>query len=239
MPNGHLNLHNIWIRFSTAGQQPVLNTRMAKHLLARTSDMVDPFDASATGGWVINAAGFKFNQNYGFGNINADKLTTEAVKYVGVTPLVIENVPLTVVNQAIPDNNLTGISQNFNLVGLGTKLLEEVEARLIISHGWRGDLEAFLTSPAGTISRLMYRNAADSFNNIDWTFVTNAFWGENPTGQWTLSVRDVSGGFAGNWSGYSIRAKTGTLIPEPSSFMLTLGLFGFVASYRRQRHQEA
>jgi subtilisin-like proprotein convertase family protein len=219
--------------------QPVLNTRMAKHLLARTSDIVDPSDTSLTGGWVTNGAGFKFNENYGFGNINADRLTTEAVNYSGVTPLVIETVSTTTVSQAIPDNNAAGISRTFNLVGLGTKLLEDIEVRLNIAHTWRGQLEAYLTSPMGTTSRLMYQNPADSFNNFNWSFLSNAFWGENPTGQWTLNVRDVIGAnafgnFTGTWISFNVRAKTGTLIPEPSSVSLALVAFGIVSSRRRR-----
>ena len=70
--------------------QPALNTRFAKHLLARTSVVVDPLDVSATGGWVTNGAGLKFNENYGFGLIDADALTAKAVQYSGVTPLVVE-----------------------------------------------------------------------------------------------------------------------------------------------------
>ncbi len=69
--------------------QPALNTRFAKHLLARTSVMVDPDDATLirtlevaallsdpmaatpVGGWHTNAAGVHFNNLYGFGMIDA------------------------------------------------------------------------------------------------------------------------------------------------------------------------
>lgn len=44
---------------------------MAKHVLVKTSDRVDPDDASSTGKWLKNGAGNWFNPNYGFGNINA------------------------------------------------------------------------------------------------------------------------------------------------------------------------
>src|SRR5262249_41805671 len=191
-----------------------------------------------------NGAGFKFNENYGFGNINADKLTTEAVNYSGVTPLVIENVPLTPVDQAIPDDDAAGISRNFNLFGLGTKLLEDVEVQLNISHPWRGQIEAYLTSPMGTTSRLIYQNPADSFNNIDWTFLTNAFWGENPTGQWTLNVRDIIGQnpfgfFIGTWDSYSIWARTGTLVPEPPSLVFALGIIGLAPCRRRLSRRQS
>jgi subtilisin family serine protease len=219
--------------------QPALNTRFAKHLLARTSDVVDPLDASPQGGWVTNAAGYEFNENYGFGVINADKLTSEAVKFSAVTPLVTESVPTTVVNATIPDANLTGITRTFNLSTAGA--LEEVEVRLNVNHSWRGDVEAFLTSPLGTVSRLMYRNAGDSFNNINWTFLTNAFWGENPVGTWSLMLRDVFAQDTGVWSSFSVLAKTGTLVPvpEPSTIALMLGVFGLLGAGGRGKRQGA
>ena len=53
---------------------PNMDVRLAKHILARTSTIVNASDSSQTsdGGWRTNAAGIHFNQNYGFGLINAD-----------------------------------------------------------------------------------------------------------------------------------------------------------------------
>ena len=208
--------------------QPKLDTRMAKHLLARTSDVINPADASSTGGWVTNAAGYKFNQNYGFGLIDADEFTSQAVRFSGVTPLVTESLATKVVGRTIPDSTFAGISEDFMLSG--EQPLEEVEVHLNISHPWRGDLEALLTSPAGTVSRLMYGNLADSFNNINWTFLSNAFWGEAPQGTWTLTVRDVFGGDIGTWNNYSVLAKMGALIPVPEPSSLAIALVGMLAS---------
>jgi hypothetical protein len=215
--------------------QPNLDTRMAKHLLARTSDIVDPGDASATGGWQVNGAGFAFNQNYGFGVIDADELTSEAPLFSGVTPLVTETIGATNVFQAIPDANAFGISRNFALTGLLP--LEEVEIGLNISHTWRGDLEAFLTSPMGTTSRLMFNNFGDSFNNINWTFLSNEFWGEIPFGQWTLTVRDVFVQDVGTWNTYSVLAKMGDLIPIPEPATGILIVFGFAALVAQRRRR--
>jgi subtilisin family serine protease len=217
--------------------QPNLNTRFAKHLLARTSDVVDPLDADPRGGWMTNGAGFHFNQNYGFGLIDADEFTSEATNFVGVTPLITETIGATSVFQAIPDADFTGISQNFFLNGLLP--LEEVEIRLNISHPWRGDLEAFLQSPSGTVSRLMFRNLDDSFDNISsWNFVSNAFWGETPQGQWTLTVRDVFSLDIGTWNNYTVLAKMGSLVPLPEPAAWLLAVLGSVAASRVRRRKE-
>jgi subtilisin family serine protease len=217
--------------------QPNLNTRFAKHVLARTSEVVDPLDADPRGGWTMNGAGFEFNENYGFGLIDADEFTSEATMFSGVTPLITETISTTGVGQIIPDANLAGISQNFLLTGFLP--LEEVEVRLNISHTWRGDLEAFLQSPSGTVSRLMFRNLNDSLDNIsNWNFVSNAFWGETPFGQWSLTVRDVFSLDVGTWNNYSVLAKMGSLIPVPEpAAWLSATLVSAALSMVRRRQQ--
>lgn len=217
---------------------PAMDVRMAKHLLARTSDVVDPGDASSTGGWQTNAAGYQFNQNYGFGVIDAAEFTQWARRALEVTPATTEDTGLVTVNQGIPDGSGglgtpspgASVTETFNLSS--TDRLEEVEVTLDIDHTWRGDLEAFLTSPLGTTSRLFYHNYGDpgdfgAADQIDWTFTSNEFWGEIPLGEWSLSVHDVFAGDTGTWNSFSVLANMGTLVmvPEPSTLALwTLGL---------------
>jgi subtilisin-like proprotein convertase family protein len=197
--------------------QPALDVRFAKHLLALTSTIVDPADttASSDGGWRTNAAGFTFNQNYGFGLIHADALTEHAPLYSGVTPLATETTGTFFVNQNIPNNNPDGLSRTFNFNS--TTPLEAVRVYLNISHGHRGEVVAYLTSPSGYTSRLMAARADDNGSNIVWTFTTNAFWGEIPAGTWTLNVRDIGNQATGRWSRFSVTAQMGQLIAHPCS----------------------
>jgi len=228
------------------GQQVLgaMDERTAKHLMVSTNALVDALDATITGGgdgatpgsaWITNAAGNAFNMNYGFGLVDADAFTTQAALVSGVTPLVTETTG-TLAGGAIPDAGFGPLTKFFSLATPGT--LEEVELTLDISHTWRGDIEAYLTSPLGTTSRLMHNNGADSFNSIDWTFVTNAFWGENPVGTWTLDIFDTFGLDTGTLNDYSVLAKTGSLIaiPEPGSIVLLLmALCGLRGSSRSGR----
>lgn len=190
---------------------PSMDVRLTKHLLARTGRKIDPNDASPTsdGGWRTNAAGFAFNPNYGFGLIDADALSRLAVQYTGVTPLTVVEQPQPVsVNAAVPDNG--EISRTFAVTA--TTPLEEVEVYLDVTHTFRGDLEAYLTSPKGTRARLFMRNGlADRFNqgSLNWWFVANAFWGENPAGTWTLTVRDAFAGDTGTWNRFQTRLRMG------------------------------
>ena len=72
-----------------------------------------------------------------------------------------------------------------------------------VNSGNRGDLRVELTSPSSTTTVLMdYRDndlVSGSFNN--WEFMSVHFWGEDPNGEWTLTVR--SRGPSVVMSGYS------------------------------------
>ena len=188
-----------------------MDVRLAKHLLVATSAIVDAGDTSDTsdGGWTANAAGNVFNQNYGFGLVDADAFTTLAAVHGGATPLVTETTGTIAVGEAIVGAG--GVARAFTFTTDGA--LEDVVVHLDITHSWRGDLEAYLTSPAGTTSRLMDDNLADSFNTIDWDFTTNAFWGEDAAGQWTLTINDTyASADDGTWNSFSVLANLGGMI---------------------------
>ena len=55
----------------------------------------------------------------------------------------------------------------------------------------RGDLRIELLSPSGTRSILLPYRDSDVFPGMyqNWPFMSVHFWGENPAGQWTLTVR--------------------------------------------------
>ena len=230
-----------------------LDTRLAKHLIARTSQKVDLDDDSFTGGWVTNGAGLSFNNNYGFGVIDADALTLAAEEFVGVSELVEHTTGLVDVNELVPADDV--LQMVFDIQGEGQ--LEEIEITLDMRAAHSlvpGDLEGYLTSPSGTTSRFFTRNgnardlAEDEIgiDRIDWTYLTNAFWGEELTGEWTLEILDVGGPFSDGLSwdfrqptlvDYEVNFRTGTLIsaiPEPSGFaLLALGVLGIARMRRR------
>lgn len=136
------------------------------------------------------------------------------MQFSGVSPLTTEGTGTRTVGATITDGNTSGISRTFTINS--SEPLEEVLVTRNITHPYRGDVEAWLYSPAGTAGRLMMA-ANDSGDNINWTFSTNAFWGENPKGTWTLMVRDTYSGDVGTWNSFAVTVRMGELIPMEAS----------------------
>ncbi|HEX2623412.1 MAG TPA: proprotein convertase P-domain-containing protein, partial [Phototrophicaceae bacterium] len=98
-----------------------------------------------------------------------------------------------------------------------------------IAHASRGQVEIRLTSPNGTVSRMMYGRTGDlspaGYNGTIMKTVRD--WGEMSAGNWTLTVIDNSAGSTGtftNWSltvyGYNgspVVTNTPTKTPTPTS----------------------
>ncbi len=193
--------------------QPELNTRFAKHLLARTCVMVDPTDSTdeSDGGWRTNPACYAFNQNYGFGLVDASAFVNAATQYTGVTALLIESTPTVSVGETIPDNKTSGVTRTFSITN--TTPLEEMLVTLNVTHDYNTDVEVHLTAPDGHRSRLTKQYVTSGAGyDIDWTFCSHAFWGCNPQGTWTLNVSDRAKFLAGTWNSFSATARMGELI---------------------------
>jgi subtilisin family serine protease len=193
-----------------------LEIRLAKHLLARSCDRVDPGDTTATsdGGWRTNGAGFWFNQNYGFGKINADRFTALARQYTGVTPEVVQGDEAPVsVGEVVPPG--TNVSRTFTFANQSP--LETVEMRLNFAATVLRDIEAYLTSPQGTRSRLLMSCAAGTSTAAasltNWFLTSHAFFGENPAGTWTVTVLNKGDNEDATWTAYQFIAHMGQAIP--------------------------
>ena len=65
-----------------------------------------------------------------------------------------------------------------------------VTMNIFTNIGSRGDIRIELTSPSGTLSTLLSHrdNDGSSGGYIDWSFMSVMFWGEDPTGVWSLNV---------------------------------------------------
>ncbi len=155
--------------------------------------------------WTNNAAGFHINHKYGAGLIDAEAVVdlSKTGTHLGTHTNI--SYSLTNLNQAIPDNDTTGITNTFSITQ--NFRVEHVTLTTEITHTYRSDVEIWLTSPSGTKSQMAWRNN-DPAANLNWTFSTVRNWGETSSGEWIVNVLD-------NWAG-----DTGTVNA------LTLTLYG-------------
>ena len=233
-----------------------MDVRMARHLIAQTSRKIDAADS----GWITNAAGYHFNQSYGFGLIDADAFTLAATQVVSMTEATIYAEP----TQMLTDQNFGSgsliLTQDYFVDQTAPLPLEYVQLNITLSGlqsdmtdydngigAILGDISGTLLSPSGTLYSLFSddRNLIGSFDDnraiddlLDWTFTSYAYFGEEINGNWTISLLDGSTNtdFAsfGSWDSYQLIFGTGAIamVPEPSSILLvTLGA-GFFAMRR-------
>ena len=208
---------------------PDLNWREVRYILAASSTQVDPEDApvvfevgdgefTAHLGWVENAAGYSFNNKYGFGRPNAGAAVELARSGSVSLPELIETEWLDVEFEepvAIPDNDADGIVLELDIADEVT--IEGMQARFQIrnpqlSSDYAGDwpstaasdLAIEVTSPAGTTSvMLSSRNAiyagapgtttSELILDMEAHLLTNAFLGESSEGTWTVRLLDTNG----------------------------------------------
>ncbi len=172
-------------------------------------------------GWVKNAAGYWFNNFYGFGQVNAEAAVIMAKNYSSyMAPLQIINEGFldsnyaSTVNATIPDDDATGLSNSISVNDNIT--VESVQVKINVSHGQAGQVGVELTSPGGTKSILLNINnsllerdtngdgVADGDSDLNVVLTSNAFYGESSTGIWTVKVIDGMGGTTGTFLNWKI-----------------------------------
>ena len=225
---------------------PDLNVRMAKHLLVRTSQRIDDADES----WITNAAGVRFSENYGFGLIDAAAFTQAATQVVSLSAGESFRSPPILVGQrftpsrtvlrttyTVPQGAATqpmeSLRVTLNVGNLQTNLGRYRNGRGAGQGAISGDLEAFVTSPAGTRYRLFSDDrflvgTADQQERyggsegprpqatLNWTFMSNAYWGEPAAGTWTIELVNKAApsqlrGPSGTWRRVSFQFDTGSI----------------------------
>jgi len=207
---------------------PALTWRDVKHILASTARQFDPARAAVTvllpnpapsspyvaePAWTTNNAPaspfspvpFKYHNWYGFGTVDASAAVNMAKTYTlslgtFVNTGFIQSGTLVL---PIPDQSATGASNGISVPAGPVQVIEAVQIRVNVTHPFVGELGIELTSPAGM--RSVLKNITDGYfsavNLSNQIFLSNAFYGENPTGTWTIKVVD----------GFGLNTSTGTL----------------------------
>ena len=202
---------------------PALTWRDVKHILASTARQIDAGRPAVSimlgnGGvyiaepaWTTNFAGFKFHNWYGFGMVNASAAVNMATTYTAGQLGTFANtgfIASGALGLAIPDNSTVGATSTLNVPNTpGVQFSEAVQIRVSATHTFTGDLGIELVSPKGT--RSVLKNIRDQFgasaNLSNMVLLSNAFYGENPTGTWTIKVVDGDAQDTGTLTSWSIR----------------------------------
>ncbi len=116
------------------------------------------------------------------------------------------------INVMIPDNNKEGLSDTIKVIRPGT--IKDIYMRIHITHGYTGDLEIELVSPAGTSVKL-HKKTKKAGKNLSLIFEgasMKKFKGQKAKGNWKLTVRDGASkdvGMLNNWTmGFSLEQKS-------------------------------
>lgn len=197
------------------GAHPDLTWRDVKHILAATARRIDPGIAevrAAFGGrpyvaqhpWRSNAAGYYFHNWYGFGAVDLDAALSMAQSH---TPDSLGGFAESQWFEAgmsaeLPDADGAGASAVIEVAELPDDAnIEAVVLEITAEHRSAYDLGVSLRSPGGMENVLNppLNKALEGIPGLrNWRLLSNAFYGENPNGGWTVQVTDIAPGDTGS-----------------------------------------
>jgi len=180
--------------------KPSLGWRDVQEILIRSATMNDPMNSE----WRTNAAGFRFNPNFGAGLVNVSNAVHLASNWTNLPPQIKSSAIATNLVFSIPNQDPNGRSHTFDMSGINLRV-EHAQLVLNTDDVGIGDLAIDLTSPAGTVSPLAETHG-DSLNGyFDHQFMSVFNWGENGAGNWTVRITDNGTNFSGGVSSMELR----------------------------------
>lgn len=209
------------------GVNPDLTWRDIKHILAATARPIDPGRAEvraafngapyvAQHAWRTNAAGYTFHNWYGFGAFHVDAAVEKALSHMpdSLGALTesdwMESAGPDAEPLGIPDADGAGVSATLEVSGLpDTATLEAVVLEVSVDHPFAADIGITLRSPGGmesVVNPPFNAGLADTpAGLVGWRLLSNAFYGENPNGTWTVHLADLAAGDVGSLGEWRLR----------------------------------
>ena len=202
---------------------PDFTWRDVKHVLANSARKIDanigPVELTIDGTtravrlpWTKNAAGYSYHNWYGFGAVAIDGALDFAGQHEPNSLGVFRESGWFEYTETIDirDNNISGEYEIVSVQGLSADAnIEAVVVEIDWEHEFPNDLGVHLVSPADTRSVIQQVfNETLSVKNMGtftWRMLTNAFYGENPNGDWRLEVFDADAGDVGQLFSWRIR----------------------------------
>ncbi len=160
----------------------------------------DPWQVN--GATMVNGGGFHFSNDYGFGLVDATAAVRLAETWTGTRTSANEvSRSGTISGDQVLAGDGADTTFTFNIAPGMTA--EGVTLYLDITDGLARNLRITLTSPDGTHS-LLLNHEGDGPNiygtggtaMVPWTFDSNAFLGEDPTGTWTMVISNQGDSYA-------------------------------------------
>ncbi|XP_028408111.1 proprotein convertase subtilisin/kexin type 6-like [Dendronephthya gigantea] len=172
-----------------------LTWRQVQHLIVRSSSS-DVIDRSVK--WTVNKAGFRVSNKVGFGFLDASRMVENAEKLTTLPRQIKCKIELKI-NQKIV--LLRGKKNSFAIEvgrdqcrGGVINHLEHVEARFSFRYFRRGVIGAYIISPGGTESQVIFPRSLDAYvgerKYKNLSTVSVHFWGESSEGTWTVTLRN-------------------------------------------------
>jgi subtilisin-like proprotein convertase family protein len=169
--------------------------------------------------WEANFVGKYFSNWYGFGLADAKAATTMAATWVpapaGPLGVYVRTESALGVwnhtsapNTPIPDGDMSSPATN-TIAGVASLTIESIQIRLTTRHDNPGELAVHLVSPSGTERRLLLVDTGafklvNAGDPDDYYMSTNAFYGEDSGGAWTIKVYDSTATTSGNIDSWGI-----------------------------------
>lgn len=213
---------------------PNLGYRDVQEILAHASRSPDSASWKANGASNFNLGGHLYNDDMGFGIVDAKAAVRLAESWQ--TQQTAHNEVFAAsrkgnLNNLLPDLvNNEGIDYTFEIAS--DLKVEHVELGIDIRHERLGDLVIEITSPDGTVSRVLDRPTvtegrpyglfgeySDMPTHLIFDLSSVQFWGESAQGTWTVNVKDVRPEVVGEVESLSLRLfGNGNLIDDQYIF---------------------
>ena len=186
---------------------PALTWRDVKLILAASARKNHPTNQSWSAGalkYGSDSERYHFNRSYGFGVVDAKAAVDLAVGWTAPPALrTVEAASDGNLDLAIPRS--AAYAESTVSVGPGVDFVEYVEVEAVMRHAAFRDVDIELVSPSGAVSRLAEYGASAPPEAIRGgvRLGTARHLGEDPSGTWTLRVRDGAAGNDGvllSWS---------------------------------------
>ncbi|KAK6631280.1 hypothetical protein RUM44_005806 [Polyplax serrata] len=168
-----------------------LTWRDMQHIVVRTAK---PANLKSSD-WKVNGVGRNVSHSFGYGLMDATAMVRLARSWKTVPEQHRCEVLAPHRDKSIPPRSKVILDLNVTECS-GVNFLEHVQAKISLSSHQRGDIQIYLTSPAGTKSTLLARRPKDTSKNPfnSWPFMSVHTWGEMPFGIWQLEIHN-GGGF--------------------------------------------